>query len=623
MHTPPPAASRTTLSGSTWLAILVCCVGAFFGWRLLWHMADDAYITFRYVHNAMVGRGLVWNPEPFAPVDGNTDFLWSLLMLFVWKLGGILPPDSSNPMSLLFGFATLLLLGRAAERLPLPERLQRWRPALVWLVLLSVTGNRAFLASLSSGRGIAIFNFCLFAWALLASSPRTFDSPRRWLALGLAAAACGLCRPEGHLVVAGTCALLLCWSLPQRRVRGGLLAIAAAALPILAHLVWRRLTFGDWMPCPYYAKTVEAWPESGVRFFGSFVIEFGVYVWIGVAIAWSWRQVRDGRLFAMLRRERLGTSAVVGVMLFHFGYFTLFMGGDLFEWRVYSHLVPLLPLSLVVMARDLSPRPVFVAGTLGLSVVLALPVAWIKYRFDDGDVAPHLPGFLQPLVRPYDDWQRWLNQRAVCMRNFHMKQNFAVFERQCPSREEGERIPLDGFPVYATPTVGLIGWVLPNVAIIDLLGLNDLVIARTEVPTAPQRLERRTRTLNGEFDAFDKDRDQRVTQDELRPFLAALRPEVAARPDELERAVTAELGRYDVDGDGFVTRGEYVQRGNLHGDRLLAHDRSPPPGYVAGFRPNVEVFQGTVTVKKREVPLTEQEIRQHEGTFRAHLGTGR
>jgi arabinofuranosyltransferase len=612
------------LGRSTWLAFAVAVVATYFGWRLLWHMADDAYITYRYVSNAMLGRGLVWNPEPFGPVDGNTDFLWSMLLLTIWKVFGVMPPDIANTLGLLFGFTALLLLGRAAARLELPQRLQPWRAAIVWLVLLGVTSNRAFLASLSSGLGVAIFNCALFTWALLASSKHTFDSPRRWLMLAAVAAACGLCRPEGHLVVAATCCLLAIWSIwPQRRVGRGILAVAATTLPVLAHLVWRRVTFGDWMPCTYHAKTIEAWPASGARFFGSFVIEFGVYVWIATALAWLWRQARVAGPLAMLRRERLGGSAVVGVMLFHFGYFTLFMGGDLFEWRVYSHLIPLLFLSLVAMAHDLSPRPGFVVGVLASSVLLALPVAWTKYYFNDGDVAPHVPGLLQPLVRPYDEWQRWLNARAVCMRNFHMKENFEVFVRRAPSRVEGERIPLDGFPVYATQAVGVVGWVLPNVAIIDLLGLNDPVVARTPVPTAEERLERRKRQMIGEFEAFDKDRDQRVTPEEFAPFLAALRPDSPSGPEELQGGVAAVLRRFDKDGDGSVTRDEYIERGHLHGDRLLAHERSPPPGYVEGFRPNVDVFNGKATIAAREVPLTEQEIRQHEATFRARFGAAR
>ncbi|HEU4418058.1 MAG TPA: hypothetical protein VFT55_03915, partial [Planctomycetota bacterium] len=330
---------------STWLALGACVVATWFGWRLLWHMADDAYITYRYVSNAMLGRGLVWNPEPFLPVDGNTDFLWSMLLLATWKVTGLVPPEVANTFGLLFGCGTLFLLARAAALRPLPEPLRPWRWLVVALVLAFVASNRAFLASLSSGLGVAIFNFLLFAWVLLASSARTRGAQRRWLLLGACAGACGVARPEGHLVVLATCVLVSLWGFPSRAgLRAAGAAVALAVLPELAHLLWRRLTVGDWMPCSYHAKTVEAWPESGARFFGSFVVEFGVYVWLAVALAWLVKKVRHPGPLALLRREHLGGAAVASVLLFHFGYYTFFMGGDLFEWRVYSHLIPLLPL---------------------------------------------------------------------------------------------------------------------------------------------------------------------------------------------------------------------------------------------------------------------------------------
>jgi len=623
MESQPEARSRAPMGWPTWLALLVCAAGVYCGWRELWHMADDAYITFRYASNAMLGRGLVWNPAPFAPVDGNTYFLWSLVLLAVWRLFGVLPPDAANTISLLFGFAILFVLARAMLRAVLPASLERARFLLLCLALAFVASNRAFLASLSSGLGIAMFDWCVLTWVLLVSSRQTAASPRRWLLAGVVAAVSGLSRPEGHLVVLATCALIVVWCRSARRLGAGVAAIAAAVLPIATHLVWRRLTFGDWMPCPYYAKTVEAWPESGARFFASFVVEFGVWVWLAVAALWLVRKLRTVGPLAMFSLQRLGLLTAVGVLLFHFAYFTFFMGGDLFEWRVYSHLIPFLPLTFVDMVADLRPSRSFVVGSLAAFLLASLPVAWIKYANDDGPVAPHLPALLRPLVQPYDEWQRWLNLRAVCMRNTHMKVNFEVFVHRAPSREEGERIPFDGFPVHATQTVGVVGWVLPNVAIIDLLGLNDPVVARTPVPTAEERLERRTRQMIGEFEAFDKNHDQRVTPEEFAPFLAALQPDAPPGPEQLQRGVADVLRRFDIDGDGSVTRDEYIERGHLHGDRLLAHDRVPPPGYVEGFRPNVDVWNGKATVKARKAPLAEQDIRQHEATFRARFGAGR
>ena len=47
-------------------AVLVACAG----WQLMWFLTDDAYISFRYLSNALRGYGLVWNPPPFQPVEG-------------------------------------------------------------------------------------------------------------------------------------------------------------------------------------------------------------------------------------------------------------------------------------------------------------------------------------------------------------------------------------------------------------------------------------------------------------------------------------------------------------------------------------------------------------------------
>jgi arabinofuranosyltransferase len=608
---------------STWAIVLVFAAALFVGWRLLWHMADDAYITYRYLSNVMLGRGLVWNPAPFLPVDGNTDFLWSMLLLSVWWVFGIEPPAIANWLALGLGFVVFGLLARAVWRCPLPAADERQRPLLLALVLALLVGNRAFLAALSSGLGVSLFNCLLFVWSLLAVSARSIDSPRRWLLLGAAAAACGLARPEGHLVVAATTVLVVWWSLAPRRLGSGLLAAALAIVPVAGHLVFRRLYYGDWLPCTYYAKSIGAWPASGVRYAASFVVEFGVYVWLAVALVWLLHKaVRPGPL-ALLRRVHLGGAAVASVFLFHFAYYTFYMGGDLFEWRVYSHLVPWLPLSLLCMARSLGWRTRPTLVVLATWLVLALPIGWIKYAASDGDVAPHVPTVLQPLLRPYDDWQRWLSDRLVCKRNHEMKVNLAAFESNSPPRAVGARIAWQDFPVFAAEAVGVIGWALPNVAIVDMHGLNDAVVARSPVPPAEERLRDRVASLVALFGYFDQDHDGRVTADEYRPWVAALDPTLASRPDDLERIVGEKVASFDGDGDGAITQQEFIAAHRPHGDRFMAHERLPRPGYVEGLRPNVVLTDHDGTVQPRDPPLTAEQIRAHEAEWRRRVGIGR
>ena len=41
--------------------------------------AEDAHIMFRYAENFASGQGLVWNAG-LPPVEGATEFLWTLLL---------------------------------------------------------------------------------------------------------------------------------------------------------------------------------------------------------------------------------------------------------------------------------------------------------------------------------------------------------------------------------------------------------------------------------------------------------------------------------------------------------------------------------------------------------------
>lgn len=608
-----------------WIVVAIAFATMLVGWQLLWHFADDAFITYRYLSNAMLGRGLVWNPAPFLPVDGNTDFLWSLLLLGVWKFGGLEPPQIANWLTLAFGTVTFALLARALWRVELPERLERVRLPLFALGLALLVTNRGFLATLSSGLGIAAFNAWVFAWSLLACSRRTVASPQRWLWLGVLAGGCGISRPEGLLVVAATCGLAVMWSATAqpRRIGRGITMVLLAAVPVACQFVWRRTTTGDWMPCTYRAKTIEAWPESGVRYLASFVVEFGVYAWFALALVWLVRSVRSPGPFALLRRENLGAAAVAAVFGYHFAYYTFFMGGDLFEYRVYTHLIPWLPLSFVLMLRTVPLRAGVAVGWLATYLALAVPIGWIKYAVHDAAIAPHLPQPFAALLEPYDDWQLWMSLRAVCKRNDEMKVNFAVFRDGAPTREAGSRIPWDGYPVMAAEAVGVISWVLPNVAIIDQHGLNDAVVARSPVPTSEERLARRVAALRFNFSMFDRDHDGLVTVAEFEPWFSILRKNTGADAATRERAAAAEIARFDTDHDGKVGVDEWIASNRPHGDRYMAHEREAPPGYLEGFRPNVVIEGGNASVQPRAEPLTEAAIRAHELAFRERFGVPR
>ena len=543
-------------AAARWLLALALAA-AVAGWRLFWFLTDDAFIAFRYAANWLAGWGLTWNPPPFSPVEGYTSYLWVTILAGVWKLTGVAPPAAANVLSLACGCGTLVLVWRLVLRMELPGVPPRGRLALLALVLAGTVTNRTFLAWLSSGLETALFNL-LLTWWLVEALTRPAERGRGWGArLAAAAAAAALARPDGLLAAAAT-PLLLAAPVRAGWRSGGRARVAAvlAPLPLAAvalHLLWRRATYGVWLPTTYYAKNVEPWPESGWRYAASFVLENGVWVWLLLAAAWAAaaavRAARPGPRDGIApRRPGLHAVVPVAVLAAHFLYYTLAIGGDHFEYRVYSHLVPLLFAGGAWLAARLFSGGWRPALALAAMVAASWPIPWTHWaatrRLETRDethvliqpIHDRFPAPLRPAVAAWDSWQAWLIVHHVGMRH----QEHAVFHRhlarRLPPREEGARFRWeDGRPVTARLSVGYAGWIFPELAILDLYGLNDAVIARNPAPIAPRS------------------------------------------------------------------------------DRRMAHARQPPPGYVECFRPNASVsWDGRLEIEPRPAPLTDAEIRACE-----------
>lgn len=480
------------------LLLVVAVVGLLVGWDLFYFLTDDAFIAFRYVANAHEGRGLVWNPAPFLPVEGYTSFLWVTLLRAVWWLMGIEPPDSANWISLAFGAASLWLAYRFVMRMRLPAGFERDRLALVAVVLVGALSNRTFLAWLSSGLETALFNFLLIWFVYEALAPAQQRAAPGWvLRLSASAGLAALARPDGMLAVTCAVAILLTDAAIRAHPRRLLLACPLAVVP--AHLFWRRWFYGEWLPNTYYAKYTGVWPESGIRYAASFVLEYGIWVWLLIGGVWL---LREARALPPPRLAGLWSSrnafAVVGLLLAHWLYYTFVIGGDHFEYRVYSHLVVLLWITAIWMLLRIRPDRRVLYGALGVFLLASLPIPWLHWARTrdlwtrresfklEQPLADAFPPPLSFVVSQWDAWQRWLIEHNVCRRHqehriFHLRRVSVL-----PTREKGARISWDQRAVYAEGSVGVVGWMLPNVAIIDALGLNDRVVARLPPPARPE-----------------------------------------------------------------------------------------------------------------------------------------
>jgi arabinofuranosyltransferase len=524
---------------------VVVTAAVYLGWRELWFLTDDAFIAFRYVSNSMLGRGLVWNPAPFVPVEGYTSFLWVVLLRAIWSVTGVEPPEAANWLGLGFGYGTLAFGAALVMRMRLPERAERLRVALLALAMVWTVTNRTFLTWLSSGLEASLFTFAVTYW-VWAGMRRS--SPATYVAHLAAASALGtLTRPDGLLFTAAALVMMVFRIATDPQARAEKLwryAIAASPLALIAaHLAFRYSMYGYWVPNTYFAKYVAPWPEAGWIYFASFVIEYGLWAWALVALACGAlfvTRVARGASFAWRDPSPWLCAGTCGALFAHFAYYTWIIGGDHFEYRVYAHLVLPLGIALVWMAARISARAPAVLTIVSLAIACSVPLPWLHWQLGQQaqyaklkhglviPLAPSVPELVRPAVAALDGWQAWLTKRAVCARQQEHKRFSEHMQRLIPPRSVGAKYEWDERPVIAWRSIGVLAWSLPNVAVIDRLGLNDRIVARVAVTGGP---------------------------------------------------------------------------------RTMAHDRKPPAGYVDCFRPNVHVYKGKSRVDVREQPLTDDQIR--------------
>ena len=537
-----PISGRQALLILGFLTVAGCIL--YVGWALFWFLTDDAFIAFRYVGNSILGHGYVWNPPPFRPVEGYTSFGWVVLLDIVWRLTGVEPPASANVISLAFSMATLLVVTWIVLRLPLGERLQRFQPLWLGLVLLGVVTNRTFLMWSSSGLETAMFRFFLLAWlgcALLLPVQRSF-----WVAtISALASALALTRPDGLLFVLFTAAGCV-WAIVSAYLQSRpWKALCWASTPILVvplHLLWRHETYGSWLPNTYYAKNIGAWPEIGVLYAVSFAVEYALWIWLipfGLMIL---RSGRSAEVAAGVKRACSPVAAgVLAAVCLHIAYYTLIIGGDHFEYRIYSHVIPLVFVSFVWMLSLLTSRSSVVVCAFVLMIIGSSVIpwsTWIRTRELDvkpGDyqisvpLAPSWPRPVRWYASLFDRLQEEMIGRFVGLRHRKHLLWTARLQNYYPSRSVGLSLPSGGYPVFLERSVGVAGWSLARVNIIDFCGLNDYVIARNP-----------------------------ISLDDL---------------------------------------------------RVMAHDRSPPAGYVECFSPNVRIVGSEVYMMPREREFDAETIR--------------
>ena len=477
-----------------WLALLSWLAS------VSWFLTDDAFISFRYVRNLIEGNGLVFNPGEY--VEGYSNFLWVLELAALWNFFGARPEQSAQWLSVAYTAGTIIaMLWWIAHSPSL-----RNRGLVAWMALGLVCSSATF-AVWTSGGGLETRQFTFFIVLAVVCLGVHGNDSRGLLTASLSLAAAAYTRPEGLLLA--VCCFV--WFVVQRQVTLGrpdrrelMFLLVPFVVLVAAHFLFRYGYYGEWLPNTYYAKHVRPWYESGFRYLWAATLETGLYLLISLAVLAQcvhWRERRDG-IYAL----------VLLCVVAHLAYL-LRIGGDHFEYRPLDFYWPLLAVPAAEGIAHLGSR--ISAGLQRLSLAgrrdaeiyaVALFLVVLFYAstiqgvlFFEGAaireriVKLHIelnennarwllaaPG-MSALVAISNDLRRQSAAQSVGS-PFTEHREFAKGQiRRWKPYENLERGVIPDDALMAGGALGVRFYYLPDLRVIDVLGLTDATVARNPV----------------------------------------------------------------------------------------------------------------------------------------------
>jgi len=312
-------------------------------------LQDDAFISFRYAQNLVEGQGLVFNPGD--PVEGYTNFLWTLLMTVPQGVGLSVEWFATGLGILSVIGLVWLVASMARER----------EPALLLAAVpaLLLAGDPPGV--MEGVQGLETPLFALLVLGMVRATLREAAEPQeRPNSAVLGALAC-LTRPEGALWFGITQGIRLLFEkrLPCRQQLRGWAFVATV---LLSQLVFRLAYYGAPLPNTFHAK-VGGGADSlarGLEYLGRFSASHTVFVVLACAGA-----------LQLLRRERhlLYTWMLVGSVCAWCMY-VVAVGGDFkITWRFLQPIMALgALLALEALRAVRTPLPAWGVGAVALGL---------------------------------------------------------------------------------------------------------------------------------------------------------------------------------------------------------------------------------------------------------------
>ena len=398
------------LRRGTLLALLVAAAGALVAHSLVFDfVTDDAYISFVYARNLAQHGQLVFNLGEKA-VEGYTNFLWTLLLAALLKVG-LVPEVTSRVLGTAFAVASLGVTAWLSRRLrtgsasdPSDREWSAW-DALPALILAAIPGYACWA---SGGLETQLFTF----FVLLGSAGQLAEllddaAPRKRTAVAFGLAA--LTRPEGILFFALAWLYRLLYRRQILPTRADVIAIACFLAFVVPHFLWRHWYYGWWLPNTFYIKS------SGI---GGHWQQGGYYLWRVVESYHLWT-VPIVAIAGFFTRSERGARLLLGyatLVVALFAVYVASVAGDFMG--LFRFIMPALPLVALVAADGLRLTLSTMRPPLAAAVVAALLAGHVWHAVVVDRAALVVSG---PSDRGIDrpGWLRWYtDDRAAIGRWF-------------------------------------------------------------------------------------------------------------------------------------------------------------------------------------------------------------
>lgn len=430
---------------------IVGCAALLVGGAYLWSVApywsqvnDDAFITFRYSRALAEGRGPYFNPGEH--VEGYTNLS---LMLLIAGVIRVLGPDEALFAAKLIGVGSGLAACAAGGLLAACwARGAGARAAAQTMIgLLAgalVATNSAFALNSTTGLETTLFSACLTGGLWLGALGRARGA---WRGAGVLFALAVLTRPEGSLAFAGALAgRMLGGDRSRAALWRGALDCAAMGIAVLGAAIFRFVAYeGELVPNTYYAKL------GGFAAGGTATQYIAGYIVLHLAIV--------GPLLALIPFVRIDKAGLwraglpaLGVFLA--GFAAIYAAGP--DWMPgYRLLVPYAPawaalvalgVAMLVGAARGAPGSALRAGVAGVALVALLAFWQAPQR---SAYADHSRTRARGYARGHVALAEWLNRRAA----------------------PGDAVAL--------MDIGLVGFLCPQLRVLDITGLTDRFIAKS------------------------------------------------------------------------------------------------------------------------------------------------